>query len=130
MYPQVKFNLLIFGHASGCLPDNSLVASRSVIVDGNNNMELKNFANAIPAKTFEYIVFETCFMAGIDVAYEFRDKADYIVASSARLSRRGLLMLILSISMNWYMGVQRSLYRKLLIILITRATICDRLLYR
>ena len=58
MSPQVKFNLLIFGHASGCLPDNSLVASRSVIVDGNNNMELKNFANAIPAKTFEYIVFE------------------------------------------------------------------------
>lgn len=106
------------------------MALRSVIVDGNDYMELKDFADAIPDKAFEYIVFETCFMAGIDVAYEFRDKAGYVVASSARLSRQGLLMLMLSISMNWYMGVQRSLYRKLLIILITRATICDRLLYR
>lgn len=89
LYPQAKFNLLVFSHASGWLPDNSLVAPRSVIIDGNNQMELKDFADAIPDKAFEYIVFETCFMAGIEVVYQLRDKADYILASSAEIVSPG-----------------------------------------
>jgi len=59
--------------------------SRSVIIDGNEEMELKDFAGAIPDGVFDYIVFEACFMAGIEVAYELRNKAPLILASSAEI---------------------------------------------
>lgn len=89
LYPQARFNLLVFSHASGWLPGNTLVAPRSVLVDGSDQMELSDFADAIPDQAFEYIIFETCFMAGIEVAYELRHKADYILASSAEIVSPG-----------------------------------------
>lgn len=89
LYPQARFNFLVFSHASGWLPSNTLASPRSVLVDGNSYMELTDFANAIPDKAFEYIVFETCFMAGIEVAYQLKEKADYILASSAEILSPG-----------------------------------------
>jgi hypothetical protein len=89
IYPQAVFNLLVFSHASGWLPPNALTRpksaaeTRSVIIDGNDGMELADFAAAIPDHCFKHIVFETCFMAGVEVAYQLRDKAEYILASSA-----------------------------------------------
>lgn len=96
-YPSDSYGLLVFSHASGWLPQGALnnpkgVAapeSRSLIVDGANEMELKDFANAIPDGMFDYIVFETCFMAGIEVAWELRGKAPYILASSAEIVHPG-----------------------------------------
>lgn len=38
---------------------------------------------ALPDHLFEFIIFEACNMAGIEVAYELRNKAAYIMASSA-----------------------------------------------
>lgn len=89
LYPQARFNLLVFSHASGWLPDKALVSPRSVIADGSSYMELTDFADAIPDQAFGYIVFETCFMAGIEVAYQLRHKADYILASSAEIVSPG-----------------------------------------
>jgi len=93
--PAEQASLLVFSHASGWLPRGALSdpyktnQTRSIIVDGNEEMELADFANAIPDGVFEYIVFETCFMAGIEVAYELRNKADYILASSAEIVHPG-----------------------------------------
>jgi hypothetical protein len=94
LYPKARFNLLVFSHASGWLPGNSLDAPKSVpvksiLVDKRQQMELIDFAEAIPDKAFEYIVFETCFMAGIETVYQLRDKADYILASSAEIVSPG-----------------------------------------
>ncbi|MBK5722598.1 hypothetical protein JGH11_17120 [Dysgonomonas sp. Marseille-P4677] len=95
MYPDAKYNLLIFSHASGWLPDNTLMDTQSksqnkmVLSDNGLGMKLTSFAAAIPHKAFEYIIFETCFMAGIEVAYELRDKACYISASSAEIVSPG-----------------------------------------
>jgi hypothetical protein len=46
-------------------------------------MEITDFAMALPDHLFEFIIFEACNMAGIEVAYELRNKAAYIMASSA-----------------------------------------------
>lgn len=95
LYPQAEFNLLVFSHASGWLPPGSLtspkstVNTKSILADGNNSMELADFAAAIPDNAFNYIIFEACFMAGIEVAYELKDKADYIAASSAEIVSPG-----------------------------------------
>ena len=47
-------------------------------------MEITDFAMALPDHLFEFIIFEACNMAGIEVAYELRNKAAYIMASSAQ----------------------------------------------
>lgn len=91
MYPNASFNLLVFSHASGWLPAGSLENSslRSVIIDGKNQMEFRDFAAAIPDGMFDLIAFDACYMAGIEVAYELRKKTQYILASSAEIVSPG-----------------------------------------
>lgn len=95
MYPQAGFNLLVFSHASGWLPKNMLATpravlqTRTILADGNDSMELTDFAAAIPDHAFDYIIFEACFMAGIEVAYQLKNKANYIAASSAEILSPG-----------------------------------------
>lgn len=89
LYPAQSYGLIVFSHASGWLPEGSLNRPKSVIIDQKREMELKDFANAIPDNMLDYIVFEACFMSGIEVAYELKDKADYIVASAAEIVSPG-----------------------------------------
>lgn len=95
LYPQASFNLLVFSHASGWLPAGTLSSPKSagkvktILADGDDEMELPDFAEAIPDKAFHTIIFEACFMAGIEVAYQLKDKANYIVASSAEILSPG-----------------------------------------
>ncbi|SBW06695.1 conserved hypothetical protein [uncultured Dysgonomonas sp.] len=91
LYPQATLNLLVFSHASGWLPQCSYnnPSLRSVVMDRNNEMDLADFADAIPNNSFQYIIFEACHMAGIEVAYQLRYKARYLVASSAEIVSPG-----------------------------------------
>lgn len=89
LYPEARFNLLIFSHASGWLPEGTYASPRSILMDGNDEMELSDFAAAIPDHSFESIVFEACHMAGIEVFFELKDKAQYIAASSAEIVSPG-----------------------------------------
>lgn len=52
-------------------------------------MEVRDFAAAIPDGHFNYIVFEACLMAGIEVAYELRHKTRHLLASSAEIISPG-----------------------------------------
>lgn len=92
LYPAEQYGLLVFSHASGWLPAGALnnpalaSASKSIIADDSfGEMELQDFAAAIPGGMFDYIVFETCFMAGIEAAYALREKTPLILASSAEI---------------------------------------------
>lgn len=89
LYPANSYGLLVFSHGSGWLPEGMLNKPKSIIVDNKAEMEIQDFANAIPDKMFDYIIFEACFMAGIETAYELQNKADYILASSAEIVSPG-----------------------------------------
>lgn len=89
--PADSYGLVLFSHASGWLPERTLIAPRSLLQDGDAAMELPDFAAAIPDHFFDFMVFESCFMAGIEVAYELKDKTDYIVASSAEILSPGFI---------------------------------------
>ena len=90
-YPAKGYGLLLFSHGSGWLPQGALESPRlrSVVMDGKAEMEIADFARAIPDGAFDYIVFEACFMGGIEVAYELKDKTAYIFASSAEIVSPG-----------------------------------------
>lgn len=51
---------------------------------GNNEMEIDEMAAALPDGTvFDFILFDACHMACVEVAWELRDRTEYLIASAA-----------------------------------------------
>lgn len=96
-YPADSYGLIFFSHASGWLPAGTLQKpqnrSRSIGVDDGgaerSETELADFAGAIPDGMFDFIVFETCLTAGVEVAHALRGKTDYMLASAAEIVSPG-----------------------------------------
>lgn len=87
--PGTDYGLIVFSHSSGWLPSGTSLNPRSVATDGKSEFELIDFARTIPDGQFRFILFESCQMAGIEVAYELKDKTDIILASSAEIVSPG-----------------------------------------
>lgn len=83
-YPAQSYGLVVLSHGSGWLPAQALARPQSIITDGSSEMELKDFAGALPVK-MDFVIFDACFMGSVEVAYELRDKADYVVFSPAEV---------------------------------------------
>lgn len=104
-FPAPSYGLLLFSHGTGWLPtgryadpravnrsgerSSSGKGFRSIIDDAGREMELRDFAAAIPDGQFDFIVLEACLMASAEVAYELRDKAGFLLASSAEILSPG-----------------------------------------
>lgn len=87
--PGSDYGLVVFSHGSGWLPDDTFIRPRSVVTDGDTEFNLTDFARTIPNGQFRFIIFESCLMAGVEVAYELKDKTNYILASSAEILSPG-----------------------------------------
>lgn len=93
LHPADSYGLIFASHSSGWLPSGTLSnPTKSIGSDGRTSeeedkseMELDDFAAAIPDGQFDFIIFESCLMSGVEVAYALKDKTDYILASSAEL---------------------------------------------
>lgn len=58
--------------------------------DGNiRGLNLQDFASSLPYH-FEYIIFDACLMGGVEVAYELKDKCDYVGFSPTEILADGL----------------------------------------
>ena len=96
-YPADSYGLIFFSHASGWLPAGTLEqpgkGTRSIGVDAGGaareEMEIADFAAAIPDGMFDFVVFETCLTAGVETAYALRNKTDYMLASAAEVVSPG-----------------------------------------
>lgn len=83
-YPADSYGLVMLSHASGWLPEKTLTRPSSVGQDNGKEMELTDFAEALPVK-MDFIAFDACLMGGVEVACELRDKADFVVFSPAEV---------------------------------------------
>ncbi|MDR0699802.1 MAG: Ig-like domain-containing protein, partial [Tannerella sp.] len=92
-YPADSYGMLFFSHASGWLPQGTLSYPRSLVIDDGESvrheMEYDDFAAAIPDKRFDFIILEACLMADVMSMYELRNKAEYVLASSAEIVSPG-----------------------------------------
>jgi hypothetical protein len=96
--PAASYGLAVLSHATGWLPaemSKPAPSLRSIIWDTgttetDNYMELPAFAEAIPYK-LDFIIFDACFMGSVEVCYELKEKADYIVASPAEVVSPGFV---------------------------------------
>ena len=82
---------LIFGsHATGWLPANTS-KSRSLGDDGGYKIEIPELNGAIldSGIHFDYILMDACLMSQVEVAYELRHTADYLILSPAEVMAAG-----------------------------------------
>ena len=79
MYPADSYGLILWSHGSSWLPSG--VRLRSFGYDNGRQMNIPELAAALPVR-FDYILFDACLMGSVEVAYELRQKTNFIVASS------------------------------------------------
>ncbi|MBR4842698.1 MAG: hypothetical protein IK006_06375 [Bacteroidaceae bacterium] len=53
------------------------------------SMSVEELAGAIPDNMFEFIIFDTCYMGCVELAYALRNKAHWIVSSSCEILGQG-----------------------------------------
>lgn len=103
IFPADDYGLILWSHATGWLPEGYYSRTKSPGVftedpyadivksfgeDRGVEMEITELRNALPFD-FEFIIFDCCFMGGIETAYELKDKAEYIVASPTEILATG-----------------------------------------
>lgn len=85
--PSNNFGLILWSHGTGWIPnfsDHQVPAGmqKSYGMDKYQGVtdycDLHELASAIPDRMFDYIWFDLCYMMGVEVAYQLRDKCDYI----------------------------------------------------
>jgi hypothetical protein len=99
-FPAKQYTLILWSHATGWLPKgttlnytrnliNDAVALKSFGKDGVEEMDIADLSESIPDNVFNTIVFDACFMGGIEVLCEFIDKANYVIASPTEILAQG-----------------------------------------
>lgn len=92
--PARSYGLVVFSHGSGWLPATGYTSPRSLdmrslIKDGEEEMNIEAFAAALPDAMFDFIVLEACFMGSVEVAYELRTKAKELLFSAGEIFSPG-----------------------------------------
>ena len=85
--PAEKYGLILWSHGTGWIPNFSSHQvpegmKKSYGMDKylgvTDYCDLDELASAIPDRMFDYIWFDLCYMMGVEVVYQLRDKCDYI----------------------------------------------------
>ena len=85
--PARSYGIVFWSHASGWLPAAD-ASTRAFGEDGTASMEIADLAK-LPGK-YDFFIFDACDMASVEVIYELRHNADYIVASASEILANGL----------------------------------------
>ena len=85
--PADAYGLILWSHGTGWIPtfsDHQVPEGmqKSYGMDKYQGVtdycDLHELADAIPDRMFDYIWFDLCYMMGVEVAYQLRNKCDYI----------------------------------------------------
>ncbi len=95
--PADNYGLILWSHGTGWLSDNGSIDERnakplSFGADGKpaKKMKITSLAKALEGSRFDFIYFDCCHMATVEVAYELRGLTDFIVASPTELPVDGM----------------------------------------
>lgn len=101
-FPAKSYGLVLWSHGTAWYPagtvlnDENDISSRlkqlplikSFGKDGSDEMNIPDLKKSLPVH-FEFIIFDACYMASIEVAYELRNCTDYIIASPTEVLSAG-----------------------------------------
>lgn len=105
LVPARKYGMILWGHGTGYVQDGldetyapeastmsiSPLSYGCETVSGKSNwMNVTTMAQVLKDQHFDWLYFDCCFMAGVEVAYELRDVTNYIVASATETPGDGM----------------------------------------
>lgn len=88
LVPNRKIGLVLWSHATNWLPDNA-VKLRSFNDDNGMQTDLKDLEDVIPSD-LDFLMFDACSMASVEVLYQLKDKAKFTIASPAEVLSTGM----------------------------------------
>ncbi|TYR37431.1 clostripain [Sphingobacterium phlebotomi] len=87
--PAKSYSLVLWSHASSWQPPQNLsVTTKSFGVDSGVEMDIKDLSSALP-EDFDFLMFDACSMASIEVCFQLKSKARYILASPSEVLSTG-----------------------------------------
>jgi hypothetical protein len=90
LYPAETYGLVLWSHATGWIPPNAgQIKLRSFGDDNGSYMDIKGLNQALP-NDFDFIMFDACSMASVEVLYEIKDKAKYFIVSPGEVISNGM----------------------------------------
>lgn len=93
LFPADSYGLIMWSHGSNWFPSDitNTKSSRAIIQDVSHNswLEMEDLQQAIPENMFDFILFDACYMGGVEVMYAMKNKAEYIMASAAEVMGAG-----------------------------------------
>lgn len=91
--PADDYGLILWSHASGwasSLTGRSIISSLDFGEDYGSTMPIDELAKALPDNMFSFIYADACYMSGIEVVYELRNKTKYFIGSATELPADGM----------------------------------------
>ncbi|RHR37955.1 hypothetical protein DWX23_15495 [Parabacteroides sp. AF18-52] len=88
LFPAKSYGLILSSHGTSWLPTN-FSSLRSFGAEGGKNMEITELNEALEGFHFDFMLFDACYMSGIECAYELKDKTDYLLGSPTEVLARG-----------------------------------------
>jgi len=93
LFPSTSYGLVLWSHGEGWLPatiSTKAVTTRWFGLDGTDEMNISDLVTALSTGPhFDYILFDACFMGGVETAYALRTCTDYLIASPAEVLTDG-----------------------------------------
>lgn len=103
-YPAQSYGLILWSHGTAWYPEGANISgvkndflgnglkmlplTKSFGRDGSSELNIKELKNALPVH-FDFIVFDACYMGSIEVVYELKDNANYILSSATEVLSTG-----------------------------------------
>jgi len=91
--PSESYGLIMGSHGLSWLPESeSKKSTRTFGDDKGEEMEislLNKVLSGVIAKPFDFLLFDACLMSSMEVLYELRNVAEYIIASPSEILAKG-----------------------------------------
>lgn len=82
--PSTSYGLIFGSHGTSWMPGNE-ITGRAFGDDSGYNINIPDMAEALESvfssKQLDFILFDACMMATVEVCYEFKDVTDYLIGS-------------------------------------------------
>jgi len=99
--PADSYGLVLWSHATGWVQDgiedaadnavqSALARPLSFGSDFGSKMNITTLASVLKGRGFDYVYFDACYMATVEVAYQLRDAVRYVVGSPSELPVCGM----------------------------------------
>lgn len=86
VYPAQSYGAIFSSHGTGWIPATKKVQAKSFGSDNGYQIDIVDMASVMENitskfKRLDFLLFDACYMGEVEVAYEFRDCANYIIAA-------------------------------------------------